>query len=64
MNYKNNWRLNNDMARGVVDANSFTHGSSEAKKEVFNSVFESHDLEHSMSFYENLEFQPQIMAND
>lgn len=52
------------MAKGVVNANSSTHGSSETRKEVFNSVFESHDLEHLMSFCENLEFQPQIMAND
>ncbi len=43
-----------EMARRNVDVDSFTHGSSEQRKEAFELGFKYHDINHSMKFFDDL----------
>lgn len=43
-----------EMAGRNVDVDSFTHGSSEQRKEAFELGFKYHDINHSMKFFDDL----------
>lgn len=43
-----------EMAGMDVNVDSFTHGSSEQRKEAFELGFKHHDIDHSMKFFEDL----------
>mgnify|MGYP000924776788 CR=1 FL=1 len=43
-----------EMAGMNVDVDSFTHGSSEQRKEAFELGYKHHDIDHSMKFFNDL----------
>lgn len=43
-----------EMAGMNVDVDSFTHGSSEQRKEAFELGYKHHDIDHSMKFFDDL----------
>lgn len=43
-----------EMAGMDVNVESFTHGSSEQRKEAFELGYKYHDIDHSMKFFEDI----------
>jgi predicted metalloprotease len=49
-----------EMSGQEVNVDTFTHGTSEQRKNAFDQGFSKHDLEHSMQFFDGLEYKPEV----
>lgn len=48
------------MSGSNINPDKFTHGSSKDRKNAFDMGYKYHDIEHSMDFFKNLDYQIQI----
>lgn len=48
------------MSGQEVNADTFTHGTSEQRKNAFEQGFKHHDLEHAMQFFKGLKYKPEF----
>ncbi len=48
------------MSGSNINPDKFTHGSSKDRKNAFDMGYKYHDIEHSMEFFENLDYQIKI----
>ncbi len=49
-----------EMSGSNINPDKFTHGSSKDRKNAFDMGYKYHDIEHSMEFFENLDYQIKI----
>ena len=49
-----------EMSGSSINPDRFTHGSSKDRKNAFDMGYKYHDIEHSMEFYKNLDYEIKI----
>ncbi|MDU7142724.1 MAG: neutral zinc metallopeptidase, partial [Anaerococcus vaginalis] len=49
-----------EMSGSNINPDKFTHGSSKDRKNAFDMGYKYHDIEHSMEFYKNLDYEIKI----
>lgn len=52
-----------EMSGSRINPDKFTHGSSRDRKTAFDLGYKYHDIEHSMLFFDNLRYKPEININ-